>query len=601
MSDQMTHMDFSGFGAKESFPLVRPQRVLADVEVKGKLEIYAAQMNTRAGDIKANTQAIIEHWKQADILGADIAITPELSITGYPLEDLVENPELLKAAEEALEHLLELSKDMKSGIVVGLPMKGAKDENGRDIYNCAVLIENGKIVQKIRKQHLPNHDVFDEVRNFAKGGSHDPVNFRGCKLGLMICEDVWHKDVAAHLKGEGAQALIAMNSSPYESYKQEFRINNVVRERIVETGLPLFYLNQWGGQDEVVFDGASFAMNANLMRTYQAKHFEEDAGVLTLKFPERGHAAFEPDIINPHPSINERDYRALVVGLRDYLAKTGHTEVVLGMSGGLDSALVAAIAVDAIGAENVHLLGMPSKFTSDMSNEDANIAANMLGADIDFLPIEGPVSAFRELFNGKSKGTADENIQARTRGLIVMWYANMNGWLPLSTGNKSEVAVGYCTLYGDMNGGYNPIKDLYKTRAFELAKWRNVSAPEDCFGPQGAVMPSRIYTRPPSAELAKDQVDTNSLPPYERLDPILRAYIEDHASLEDIVLKTGEDENLVSDIVRKVDIAEFKRRQACPGVKITQRSFGRGRRYPIARPNTSAMAIGAASLRPPKM
>jgi NAD+ synthase len=597
MSDITAQWEFPGRKTKDPIEVVHPQRVLVDKDVKGKLEIYAAQMNTRVGDIKSNTQAIIKHWQQADVLEADLAVTPELSISGYPLEDLVENPELLDACEKALEHLIEESKNMKSGLIVGLPMKGAPDEYGRDIYNCAVLIENGKVLQKIRKQHLPNHDVFDEVRNFAKGAPHDPVNFRGCKLGLLICEDVWHKNVAAHLKGEGAQALISINSSPYESGKQEFRINEVVRERVVETGLPLFYLNQWGGQDEVVFDGASFAMNANLMQTWQARHFEEDGALLTLKFPEKGHAAFEPNIMNPIPSYNERDYRALVVGLRDYLAKTGHKEVVLGMSGGLDSALVAAIAVDAIGAENVHLIGMPSRFTADISNEDAKIAADMLGAEIEFLPIEEPVNAFRNLFQNKATGTADENIQARTRGIIIMMHSNQNGWLALSTGNKSEVAVGYCTLYGDMNGGFNPIKDLYKTRAFELAKWRNVNMPEDCLGPIGKVMPSRIYTRPPSAELSEDQVDTNSLPPYERLDPILKAYIEDHASIAQIITKTGEDEKLVADIIKKVDIAEFKRRQACPGTKITLRSFGRGRRYPIARPHTSAMALGVNALR----
>lgn len=570
-------------------PLVSPHRVLEDIQVQGHINIYAAQLNTRVGDIQSNVQKILENWTKADLQNADLLVTPELSITGYPLEDLVENPDLLEAAQSALDLLIEASKHHNAAILVGLPMKGAQDQYGRDIYNSAVLIENGKILQKIRKQHLPNHDVFDEVRNFAKGSPHDPVEFRGCKLGIMICEDTWHKDVSSYLAQEGAQVLISMNASPYESGKLEQRIENIVRERVVETGLPLLYVNQVGGQDEIVFDGASFAMNANLLPIYQDKHFESSGQMLKLRYPREGHAAFDISRRETIPCHNERDYCALVTGLRDYMTKTNHKKVVLGMSGGLDSALVAAIATDAIGGENVHLISLPSRFTANISNEDAYIAANLMGAHIKQAPIEDALQSLRATFDEASYGVADENIQARLRGTIIMWHANMHGHLPLSTGNKSEISVGYCTLYGDMNGGFNPLKDVWKTRAYELAKWRNAHKPAGVLGPEGPIMPERIYTRPPSAELAEGQEDSQSLPPYERLDPILKAYIEHHAALKDIAAQSGEDEKLVADIINKVDKSEFKRRQACPGVKISPRSFGRGRRYPIARPDTGRM------------
>ena len=575
-------------------PVIRPDRILDEADVKTRLLFVPAQINTRIGDIEGNVDKIMQVWRASS--DADLVITPELSITGYPLEDLVESPDLLEAANNALHYLVEQSKSIEAAILVGLPMKGAKDEYGRDIYNGAVLIENGKILQKIRKQHLPNYDVFDEVRNFAKGTPHDPVDFRGTKLGIMICEDTWHQNVSGYLAQEGAQVLISMNSSPYASDKFEYRMDQVVRERVLETGLPMIYLNQVGGQDEIVFDGGSFAMNPDLRVQYQAPMYEENDPYLPVYFPEDGHGAFAKSVVYDVPCTMERDYMALVHGLRDYCAKIGVKEVVLGMSGGLDSALVAAIAADALGGQNVHLIGMPSKFTADMSNEDAVIAAEMLGADIKFIPIEDMVNTMRGSFNDKSVGTADENLQARLRGTTIMWHSNMYGWLPLSTGNKSEVAVGYCTLYGDMNGGFNPLKDVYKTKAKAMAIWRNANVPFGVLGPKGAVMPERIYTRPPSAELAEGQEDTNSLPPYERLDPLLQGYIEDNLSIDDIAHKTGEDKSLVESIVSKVDIAEFKRRQACPGVKITERSFGRGRRYPIARMITADMINGSRRL-----
>lgn len=584
-------------------------RMLEQNEVKTTLKLTSAQLDTRVGDIAGNVALIEEAWDKAEKEGSDLVITPELSITGYPLEDLVENPDLITSANAGLERLLEKSKTMKSGILAGLPEKGATDERGRNIYNAAVLIENGEIKQTIRKQHLPNYDVFDEERNFAQGAPHTPVKFRGAKLGILICEDTWFPDVSKHLAEEGAQVLISMNSSPFHQTKFEMRLEDVVKERVVETGLPMLYVNQVGGQDEVVFDGASFALNASLQQPYQAKMFDTGLDHLELDVPAEGHAQFRKAVRHDVPDCMERTWRALVCGTKAYIQKIGMKKVVLGMSGGIDSAVVAAIAADAIGGNNVNLIGMPSKFTEDMSNEDAVKAAAMLGARIFFKPIEKVVQSLRDLFNDDAalvpeyeapeegaKDVSDENLQARARGTIVMRYSGKFGWLPLSTGNKSEVSVGYCTLYGDMNGGFNPLKDVPKTLVYALAEWRNKNVPEGLAGPKGPVMPERIITRPPSAELAEDQQDTDSLPEYDVLDTILEAYVEQDESISKTVEKTGYQRDLIESMIAKVDLAEFKRRQACPGVKITERSFGRGRRYPIARPNTPTMLRNALKL-----
>ncbi len=576
--------------------------VLKPEQVAATLTLTAAQLNTRVGDIAGNVALIKQAWQQAQDEGSDLVITPELSITGYPLEDLVENPDLIAAAAKGLEALIAHSKTMDAAILVGLPVIGATDNQGRNIYNAAVLIEKGEVKQTIRKQHLPNYDVFDEERNFAHGQPHQPIAFRGCKIGFMICEDTWYPDVSRQLAQEGAQVLVSMNASPFHQTKFEQRLDTVIRERVIETGLPLLYVNQVGGQDEIVFDGASVALNANLQQAYQGRMFETGLDHVTLDVPQQGHAQFRRGLMAPVPSGLERTWRALVQGLKDYMAKIGQTEVVLGMSGGIDSAVVAAIAADALGGDKVHLISMPSKFTESISNTDAYDAADMLGASIFQKPIENVVQSLRDLFNDDvvvepnfvppaagSKDVSDENLQARARGTIIMRYSNKFNWLPLSTGNKSEVSVGYCTLYGDMNGGFNPLKDVYKTLVKDLAKWRNVNYPDGLLGPKGPVMPDRIITRPPSAELSAGQKDTDSLPEYPVLDTILQAYVENEKSMDEIVKDTGFDRGLIESMIAKVDIAEYKRRQACPGVKITERSFGRGRRYPIARPTTPSM------------
>lgn len=595
----------AGHDAGERQVFLKPE------DVKTTLTLTSAQINTRVGDIEGNVALIEEAWATAQKEGSDLLITPELSITGYPLEDLVENPELIAAAQKGLDYLLEKSKTMDTALIVGLPVRGAKDGQGRNIYNAAVLIEKGEVKQHIRKQHLPNYDVFDEERNFAHGPQHEPVMFRGCKVGMLICEDTWYPDVARHLAQEGAQVLISINASPFHQTKYEQRMNDVLRERVIETGLPLIYVNQVGGQDEIVFDGASVALNANLQQAYQGPMFESSLDHVRLDVPVQGAAQFQRGLMAPVYSGLERTWRALVQGLKDYMRKIDQTEVVLGMSGGIDSAVVAAIAADALGGDKVHLISMPSKFTENISNTDAYAAAAMLGSPIFQKPIEPVVQSLRDLFNDDtalvpghkplpagSKDVSDENLQARARGTIIMRYSNKFGWLPLSTGNKSEVSVGYCTLYGDMNGGFNPLKDVYKTLVRDLATWRNANYPQGLMGPKGPVMPERIITRPPSAELSAGQKDTDSLPEYPVLDKILTAYVEDDKSVADIVRDTGFDQKLIESMIAKVDLAEYKRRQACPGVKITERSFGRGRRYPIARPNAVVMARGAAKLKP---
>lgn len=565
----------------------------------GTLKIAAAQIDTTVGDLAGNAQKIMAAWRKAEVEGVDLVVTPEMSLTGYPLEDQNENPDTLDQALKVAEKLVEASKNFKSAVLIGLPLRGEKTPEGRSVYNAALLIENGQIRQTIRKRHLPTYDVFDERRTLAPGGASDPVDFRGCKLGVMICEDFWYEDAAADLAAKGAQALIVMNASPFERQKHERRITDVAGSRAAETKLPILYVNQTGGQDEIVFDGCSFAMNNDGVVMYQAPAFDESQGTLSLNFAPGAPASFGQAAIHPVPADMERVWRALVTGVREYLRKNGNiTDVVLGMSGGIDSALVAAIAADAIGSAHVHLISMPSKFTADMSNDDAFAAAKMLGADIFQKPIETAVQTFRDLFNGQSAGTADENLQSRVRGIILMHHSNTHGWLPLTTGNKSEMGVGYCTLYGDTNGGFNPLKDVYKELVRELARWRNANWPAGLLGPQGPVMPDRIITRPPSAELAAGQKDEDDLPPYPVLDEILHRYIEEDQKLERIIAETGFERALVEKVIRKVDVAEFKRRQTCPGVKITEKSFGRGRQFPISRPNTPRMIREAEAFKP---
>ncbi len=558
------------------------------------MKIAAAQMNTRACDIAGNIKKIIAFWEMAEEQNVDLVLTPEQSISGYPLEDHAANPDILKASKEGRDYLIELSKQKRSGIIVGLP---EQDKNGQ-IYNVAYLIENGNCSPAIQKQHLPNYDVHDEKRIYSEGNRSDLIEFRGFKLGILICEDIWKEDVIADLVAKGADVILALNASPFYVGKHTNRLENVLKQRIIEEEniIPILYVNQVGGQDEIVFDGYSTAMNPDGSIAMMARGFEESLLTLTLKKAESGLCSFKEGEINEIYSPEEEVWNALVLGLRDYIEKSGlkNKKVCLGMSGGLDSAVVAALAVDALGANQVTLYKLPSQYTSDTSKDDADIAAEMLGTKIQDISIQPAVALLLEtlspFFNENAHpdqiALGEENLQARLRGLFLMTLSNVNGDLLLSTGNKSEVSVGYCTLYGDMNGGFNPLKDVPKTLTYDLANWRNSHYPRNVFGKNGYVIPQNIIEKKPSAELRPDQLDEESLPPYPELDDILERYVEREQSIDQIIDETNYEESVVTEIISKTDIAEFKRRQACPGIKITQRSFGQGRRVPIARPTT---------------
>lgn len=559
------------------------------------LRIAAAQINTRVNDIRHNVDAIKAAWTAARAKGAELLVTPELSITGYPLEDSVEHPDVLEAARRGLEELRALTAAGEPALIVGLPQK----LDGGKVYNTAVLLHHGQVQGMVRKTHLPNYDVFDEQRNFAPGELPSPLNFKGRKLGVLICEDIWFPDIARKLHEDGAEVLIAVNASPAEVGKPVKRQVQVVNRRVAETGLPALYVNQVGGQDEIVFDGYSLAVNGDGELKYRAKGFAETLDILKLNIDARGRSSFAVGPQAPAP-MDDLEYlwQTLVTGTRDYFAKksSASTRAILGMSGGIDSAVVAAIAVDALGPESVRLYRLPSRYTENLSNSAADDAAQMLGCAIDEIAIEPAFTALQGMLKprfdsargeGKDKAVdlALENLQARIRGTVLMSLSNAGEGLLLTTGNKSEVSVGYCTLYGDMNGGFNPLKDVYKMKVYALADWRNNHFPDGMKGPRGRVVPQVIIDRAPSAELAPGQRDQDSLPPYPVLDAILEKYIEEQKSIATIVAESGQDEALVKDVISKVDNAEFKRRQSAPGVKVTSRSFGKGRRYPIAQPS----------------
>ena len=557
------------------------------------LRIAAAQINTRVNDIRHNVDAIKAAWAKAKAEGAELLVTPELSITGYPLEDAVEHPDILEAARKALEELRQLTAQGEPALVVGLPQK----LDGGKIYNTAVLLHQGQVQGMVRKAHLPNYDVFDERRNFAAGEAPGPLTFKGHKLGILICEDIWFPDVARKLHEDGAEVLIAVNASPAEAGKPDKRLTQVIRKRTAETGLPVLYVNQVGGQDEIVFDGYSMAVNGDGALMYCAKGFAEALDMMTLNVDAQNGASFAPAVQTAAPTdAMEYLWQTLVTGTRDYFAKKNFKSAILGMSGGIDSAVVAAIAADALGPQNVRLYRLPSRYTENISNSAADDAAVMLGSAIDEIAIEPAFTALGAMLkprfdvargDGRDKAVdlALENLQARIRGTVLMSLSNAGEGLLLTTGNKSEVSVGYCTLYGDMNGGFNPLKDVYKMKVYALAEWRNNHIPGGLKGRQGRVIPQVIIDRAPSAELAPNQKDQDSLPPYPVLDAILEKYIEEQKAIATIVTETGQSEDLVKDVISKVDNAEFKRRQSAPGVKTTSRSFGKGRRYPIAQPS----------------
>ena len=542
-----------------------------------KISIAAAQLNPVVGDLKGNLEKARSALCDARTMGADLLVFPELFITGYPPEDLVLKPAFQKASMDAVRDLADSMKEGDPAMLVGTIWR-----DGDKLHNSVAFLQDGEISTLRHKVKLPNYGVFDEHRVFDEGPMPGPINFRGLRIGVPICEDIWVDDVVECLEETGAEFLIVPNGSPYTRAKLEQRMSVVVA-RVSETNLPLLYVNQVGGQDELVFDGGSFALNGDRSLGFQMPHFV--AGVELSEWRrEGGDWRVSGKIAKRDDAPMSDIYMATVLGLRDYVAKNGFPGVILGLSGGIDSALTAAIAVDALGADKVHCVMLPYHYTSVESLKDASDCAGALDVRYDIIDIEQPVLGFNavlsELFKDRVPDTTEENIQSRTRGTILMAISNKFGSMVVTTGNKSEVSVGYATLYGDMNGGFNPIKDIYKMEVFALSGFRNETRPDGCLGPDGVVIPENIITKVPTAELRENQTDQDSLPPYEVLDDILSGLVEDEASVEDII-KRGHDGEVVLRIQHLLYISEYKRRQAAPGVKISTRNFGRDRRYPI--------------------
>jgi NAD+ synthase len=541
------------------------------------LRIALAQLNAVVGDLPGNAAKLRKARAEAAARGADLVLYPELFITGYPPEDLVRKPAFAAAARATVEALAAETGDGGPGVIVGTIWP----EAGK-LYNSVALLDGGRVAGVRHKVDLPNYGVFDEKRVFDAGPLPGPLGFRGARLGVPICEDIWKDEVTECLQETGAEILLVPNGSPFDWPKPDQRMNVAVA-RVTETGLPLVYLNQVGGQDELVFDGASFVLNADRGLAVQLPAWEEALEMVDFHRTPAGWKA-DVGLRAPLESGEAAAYHACVLGLRDYVDKNGFPGVVLGLSGGIDSALVAALAVDALGPARVHCVMLPYRYTSGASLADAAACAEALGVRYDIVPIAAPVEGFAEALAGLLAGTApgitEENIQSRVRGTTLMAISNKLGSMVLTTGNKSEMSVGYATLYGDMNGGFNPVKDLYKMEVYRLARWRNAHVPRGGKGPAGVVIPESILTKAPSAELRENQTDQDSLPPYEVLDDILGCLVEREMPLADIVAR-GHDAATVKKVERLLYLAEYKRRQAAPGVKISARNFGRDRRYPI--------------------
>ncbi|MGX9428927.1 MULTISPECIES: NAD+ synthase [Bradyrhizobium] len=544
--------------------------------------VTLAQLNPTVGDVAGNAAKASAARQTAKAAGADLMVLSELFIAGYPPEDLVLKPAFQAACRAAVEELARETADGGPAVLIGTPWV----EDGK-LYNACALLDGGRIAALRFKANLPNYGVFDEKRLFARGPAPGPVTVKGVRVGVPICEDIWleesedYENVVECLAETGAEILVVPNGSPYARDKNDLRLSIAVA-RVTESGLPLIYLNEVGGQDELVFDGASFALNADLSVAAQLPAFEESITTLRWTKSEAGWRCNGP--IMPLLEGDKADYAACVLGLRDYVRKNGFPGVLLGVSGGIDSALCAAIAVDALGTEQVHGVMLPFRYTAQVSLDDAASLTRMLGIRYEVLPIANAVNGFEKIlaepFKGLPRDITEENLQARTRGTLLMALSNKTGAMVVTTGNKSEMSVGYATLYGDMNGGFNPIKDIYKTEVFRLSALRNTWKPDGALGPSGEVIPPSIITRPPTAELRENQTDQDSLPPYDVLDAILERLVEREEPLASIVA-AGFDRELVARIDRLLSIAEYKRRQAAPGVKVTPKNFGRDRRYPI--------------------
>ena len=526
------------------------------------------QINTIVGDVIGNVKKVIDAAEHArDELNADLVVFPELTLTGYPPEDLLHRPDFIKRVELGLE---KLKKDLYGiTIVIGHPSGQVRE----DLYNAASVILDDQCLITYFKQYLPNYSVFDEERYFVKGNSPGIFECKGIKFGITVCEDIWFKDPTNQAADHGAEVLLNLNASPYRQGKCQLR-EVEVRRRVAESGLPIVYVNQVGGQDELVFDGGSFVISANGQKVARAPAWREGLFPVNITREQDGQVNLVGEVVAKESDL-EMIYRGLVVGLRDYIEKNDFPSVVIGLSGGIDSAMTLALAVDAIGSDRVKTVMMPSKYTSQMSLDDAAEMASLLNVTHSIIPI-GPIidqfnTSLTDHFYGLPADITEENIQARSRGVLLMALSNKTGAMVLSTGNKSEMAVGYSTLYGDMAGGFSPLKDVYKSLVYRLADYRNNLE---------EIIPTRIITRPPSAELADEQLDQDSLPAYEILDVLLEQYIANDLCYEEMV-SIGNNPELIAQVIRLVDRNEYKRRQAPPGIRITDRAFGRDRRYPI--------------------
>ncbi|WP_354190426.1 NAD+ synthase [Bartonella silvatica] len=539
--------------------------------------VAIAQLNPVVGDIEGNFSLAVMAYQKAKEVGADLVLFSELFISAYPPEDLVLKPSFIKTCEDAVEKLAEVTIG-GPGIIIGLPLS-----RNHNIYNGAVLLDEGRIISESFKFDLPNYAEFDEKRLFSPGPRPEPLVYHGIRLGIMICEDIWNDpSLCVDLSNKGAEIIFVLNGSPYERNKTLKRIE-VVRAQALRSGIPIVYANQVGGQDELVFDGGSFALNGQGKIMFQMKHFESHISVSHWQRKTTGWRC----ISGPNEDLLSglaADYQACVLGLRDYVNKNRFKDVILGLSGGIDSALCTAIAVDALGAERVRAIMMPYHYTSQESLKDAKECACLLGCRYELISIVQPVEAFLNvmapIFVGLPPDVTEENLQSRIRGTFLMALSNKFGSMVVTTGNKSEMAVGYATLYGDMNGGFNPIKDIYKTQVYALAQWRNKNHLQNFLGPEGAVIPSNIIEKAPSAELRENQKDEDSLPPYRVLDDILQSLVENDMSVCDVV-KRGYLRETVEKVEQLLYGAEYKRRQSAPGVKISYKNFGRDRRYPI--------------------
>lgn len=541
------------------------------------LKVGLAQLNPKVGDVAGNLAKVRVARAEAASQGAELVLYPETVLSGYPAEDLVLKPAFQKACHEAVEALRADTKDGGPALFVTTPWR-----EGDKLHNAVIALDKGEIIGKRFKVDLPNYGVFDDKRVFAPGPMPGPLVFNGVRIGVPICEDMWTPDVVECIAETGGEIILVPNGSPYEVGKTDVRVQLGVK-RVVESGLPFVYLNQVGGQDELIFDGGSFALGADRALKVKLASFAEQ--VATIEFRRNGGGwECQPGPIEPEMSDLESIYRAMVLGLRDYVNKTGFPSVVIGLSGGVDSAITAAVAADALGPERVHPIMMPSPYTSRESLEDAEACARAIGVRYDIVDIGPAMEAFRgmltPLFGNRAEDVTEENIQSRARGVTLMAVSNKLGGMVVTTGNKSEMAVGYATLYGDMCGGFNVLKDVYKTTVFELCRWRNKHLPQGALGRAGVVIPARIIDKPPSAELRPDQQDSDSLPPYPVLDAVLKGLIERDLGTADLA-QEGHDPAVVDRVWRLLEGAEYKRRQAPPGVKITSRNISRERRYPI--------------------